>query len=435
MDTNERLFAGGGRSLDRNLLIFFSIAFFARLLERLGYWLGLAAKQLSFDDYPLTEWLINYQGGFFRRGLTGSILLWLWQSFRLPPALVIVTVSFSVFLALGVYLWMKAKGKVPRWTLFTTPLLGYPVFVNGIMLRKDIFMVLFIALSLELITSKRFRGGDWIAGLLMSFLVLSHEVSFFLGFLILVCVVVLREFITFAQSRNIGEQSQGFVAILSINSQKLVWLLMPIVSFIVVALRGRATNATTSAIASSWKSAYNPSLSFPGAGGAIGWLSKSLQEGVQCSKGTFAMTVYGVPYWIIILLAIISGIMLLAAAISAASPVRAWFFALSALLEFLFMSPIFYTTCDHGRWVILALMISFILSIQVPLAWQEQVARLTQFPDQLRDFRVPPVLAPLGLAFWGLSVVIWCPFGAPIAVLLQIYFYLRLFGFIPRLSL
>jgi hypothetical protein len=435
MDTNERLFAGGGRSLDRNLLIFFSIAFFARLLERLGYWLGLAAKQLSFDDYPLTEWLINYQGGFFRRGLTGSILLWLWQSFRLPPALVIVAVSFSVFLALGVYLWMKAKGKVPRWTLFTTPLLGYPVFVNGIMLRKDIFMVLFIALSLELITSKRFRGGDWIAGLLMSFLVLSHEVSFFLGFLILVCVVVLREFITFAQSRNIGEQSQGFVAILSINSQKLVWLLMPIVSFIVVALRGRASNATTSAIASSWKSAYNPSLSFPGAGGAIGWLSKSLQDGIQCSKGTFAMTVYGVPYWIIILLAIISGIMLLAAAISAASPVRAWFFALSALLEFLFMSPIFYTTCDHGRWVILALMIAFILSIQVPLAWQEQVARLTQFPDQLRDFRVPPVLAPLGLAFWGLSVVIWCPFGAPIAVLLQIYFYLRLFGFIPRLSL
>ena len=431
----NRFFAAGGRNLNRNLLIFFAVAFFARLLERLGYWLGLAANQLTFEDYTLTEWLVNYQGGFFRRGLTGSILLWLWQSFRLPPALVIVAISLSVFLALGVYLWIKAKGKVPRWTLFTTPLLGYPVFINGIMLRKDIFMVLFIAICLELVISRRFRGSDWLAGLLMSLIILSHEVSFFLGFLLLVCVVVLRESVGLARPLNVEGPSQGFNSFLLYKSRKLCWLLMPLVSFIVVAIRGPASSATTSAIASSWRSAYSTSVAFPGASGAISWLSKSLQDGIACSKGTFAMTVYGVPYWIIILLAIISGVTLISAAISSMSPVRAWFFAVSALVEFLFASPVFYTTCDHGRWVILSLMIAFILSIQVPLVWQEHVARLTRFPAQLREFKVPPILAPLGLAFWGLSVVIWCPTGAPIGLLLQFYFYLRLFGFIPRLSL
>lgn len=82
----------------------------------------------------------------------------------------------------------------------------------------------------------------------------------------------------------------------------------------------------------------------------------------------------------------------------------------------------------------MSLMVAFLLSIQVPSTWQDQIAKWTQFPERLRLIVVPSWFAPLGLAFWGLSVVIWAPYGASIAFFMQVYFYLRLFGIIPKLG-
>lgn len=421
----------GERSPHRYLLFFFAFAFSARLSERLGYWFGMATKQMTFDDYMITEWLINYQGGYLRRGLIGSVILWLWEQFRLPPVTVIFCLSLAAFAALSIYLWNLSRGLVPRWVLFTTPLLGYPVFINGIMLRKDIFIALVIAAVFNLLIHRRFRGSDWVAALIFSLLILSHEVSFFLAFPALCCIVFLREYADIL-ARNQGPE---VFRPKSLISPRFISLLIPLFTFLSVALRAPARPEAIAAIASAWKSAYKPSLPFPGPAGAIAWLSKPLEEGIACSKGTFAMTVHGIPYWLIIVLAIVSGIVLLGSVLSIASLVRAWFFVISSTLGYVFMFPVFYATCDHGRWVILTLMIGFILSLEIPLQWQESVMPIIRFPSQLQTFVFPSWLAPLGLLFWGLSVVIWCPTGAPIALILQIYFYLRVFGLIPKISL
>lgn len=419
------------RRLNRFLLAFFVVAFLARLCERLGYWLGMAAKPMTFNDYTITEWLINYQGGFLRRGLMGSLVLSLWEHFRVPPVQIIVVLCLAAFATLAFYLWHLAKDQVPRWVLFTTPLLGYPVFINGIMLRKDILVALAITVIFHLFIRSRFKGADWIAALIFSLLVLTHEVSFFLAFPALCCTILLRSY-----ANRLSKQSdlQKFHAHF-LTVPEFACLLMPLFTFLVVATQGPALPNSIDSIASAWRSAYNPSLPFPGPAGAIAWLAKPLQDGIACSKGTFAMLVHGVPYWLIVVLSIVSGIILLASTLAIVSPIRAWFFALAATLAYIFMLPIFYATCDHGRWVILTLLVAFVLSLQVPLHWQDMAAKLTHFPKSLETFVLPYWFAPLGLLFWGLSVVIWCPTGAPVALILQVYFYSRVLGILPKLSM
>jgi hypothetical protein len=421
------------------LLVVFGIAFVARFLDRLNWWLHLAFSPLNFNHYPFTEWLINYQGGLNRRGLPGSVLLWLWQTFHIPPQLCIVILCFASYIALVVYVWKKSKDKFARWALLTTPLLGYPVYINGIMMRKDIFMVLVIAIAGELFIKKRFKGSDLIACVLLSFLVLSHELSFFMGFLIWIPVLLLREYFSLPLGASTFSRSSNWLmwvlAILRSILPRLVWLILPMATFAVILLQGKASISSASAIADSWRSAYDPTLAFPGAAGGIAWLASDTKDFVSMSTDTAKMIVFGVPYSLVIILSIVTGIFFIAAVFSRYSRTRSWFFVGCALIQFIIMLPLFYVACDHGRWVVLSLMMAFLLAIQVPLDWQEQLVKYSGLSEKIMNLSVPDWVAPLGLAFWGLSVVIWCPLGAPIGIFAQIYFYLRVSGFIPKIAI
>lgn len=428
----------GGR-FTNHLLIFFSIAFVARFFDRLGWWLHLALTPLNFNDYPFTEWLINYQGGLNRRGLPGSFLLWLWQFFHVPPQLSIAIICFLSYTLFSIYVWKKSKGKFARWALLTTPLLGYPIYINGIMMRKDIFMLLIVAIAGELFISKRFKGSDLVACLLLSLQMFSHELLFFVGFLIWVPVLLMREYFGFEPSAFMFSQSGNrlmrALAILRGILPRLVWLILPVASFTIILLQGKASISSTFAIANSWKSAYDPKLAFPGAAGGIAWLASDTKDFISLSRDTAKMVVFGVPYSLIVILSIITGIFLIAAVFSRYSCTRACFFVNCALLQFVIMLPLFYVACDHGRWVVLSLIMAFLLTIQVPLDWQAKLVKRSGFYEKLMSLKVPDWIAPVGLAFWGLSVVIWCPLGAPIAVIAQLYFVLRVTGILPKIAM
>ncbi len=211
----------------------------------------------------------------------------------------------------------------------------------------------------------------------------------------------------------------------------LTWLVLPLLSLAAV-LWFRGTNSRVQAIAQSWRGAFDPGVLFPGPQGAIAWLSLPAEKYIADSQGVLAELHYGVPLWLIVLLASVSGVVLLAAVIGRQSRIRAWFFVAAALLQFLCMAPVFFSAWDHGRWVILCLMSAFILAIEIPLDWQQTWASLSRFPPRLQAVVLPVWIAPVGFAFWGIQVVSWSVYGwlasAPVGLLLQVYFYLRTLG-------
>ena len=63
---------------------FLSIFFFTSIV--VGSFLNmLSNKTYQYDSWTIGEWLINYQGGFVRRGLSGETIYFLSNSLKISP--------------------------------------------------------------------------------------------------------------------------------------------------------------------------------------------------------------------------------------------------------------------------------------------------------------------------------------------------------------
>ena len=98
----------------------------------------------SYKDDIICEWLINYEGGAIRRGLTGQILYWLYQIHPYPVADAIVCIFFFgvIFLVILLVRMFINRG----WSLFLLP---FPAFLytffgyRFLISRRDAWMLLF----------------------------------------------------------------------------------------------------------------------------------------------------------------------------------------------------------------------------------------------------------------------------------------------------
>ena len=98
-------------------------------------------------------------------------------------------ILYAVF---SVYLWLRSAGIVPRWVLLSTPLLGYPVFIDRILIRKDLLVLLLLAWAVRLICSQRQPWHGFLAGLVLAVGILSHEVIAFLALPSFSALILLR---------------------------------------------------------------------------------------------------------------------------------------------------------------------------------------------------------------------------------------------------
>ena len=87
----------------------------------------IGLHKLFVDGIPadvITEWLINYQGGFVRRGLTGEVLLQICSLWNIPIVWLVVGVYFiGVLILTGILI--KVSRKIPGLLY----LLPYPIFL------------------------------------------------------------------------------------------------------------------------------------------------------------------------------------------------------------------------------------------------------------------------------------------------------------------
>lgn len=120
------------------LINMFMIGYTAITIGR--YVVHTIVEGLRFNSWGITDYLINYQGGFIRRGLLGEIIFQLTQCTGLDPRVFIIFISYTT-LAFFVYILVKKinKEQLCWWIL---PL-NICLFGAGF-IRKDFLCMLFV---------------------------------------------------------------------------------------------------------------------------------------------------------------------------------------------------------------------------------------------------------------------------------------------------
>ncbi|MDE6392983.1 MAG: hypothetical protein K2L59_06930 [Muribaculaceae bacterium] len=133
----------------------------------------------GINYWQFTEWLINYQGGFVRRGLIGDGLWRLCDMTGAGPRYIVSLVSLGLYGSLLYYFFRKFREKhLCWWLLGSTLMFGYVDYV----IRKDFLLIWCYVACLLLLKEKDpavwRRAG---AGVLMVFCMFVHEAFLFFG--------------------------------------------------------------------------------------------------------------------------------------------------------------------------------------------------------------------------------------------------------------
>lgn len=313
----------------------------------------------SVESWNITEFLINYQGGFVRRGLLGEIILWMYHSLGLHPYWVIMGISFLAYFSLiffFLYHFIKQ-----RYTLFFLPFiffLGNPI-LNDFWVRKDCLLLLcFIGVIYFLM-----RGGKWkmIPVTILSVLgLLIHEALAL--FLIPILFLILFN--------DHKKNAKNRVSSVILN-------LLPILGTLGAVMIYRGNWDTAKQIWDSWKEIsfpVEPDLrdKIPASVHAISWpIKETLQLVEESVFRNFKNHIYAPLAWII-------AIFLTYWILSNTEKVHFPFFLseqkqidkirISHFLIFQLISliPLFAIGADYGRWIFYWTTSSFALFILIP---------------------------------------------------------------------
>jgi hypothetical protein len=329
----------------------------------------------SVESWNITEFLINYQGGFVRRGLPGEIILWLYHTLGWSPYWVIMSISFLTYVSLCFFFFYHFIKR--GYTLFFFPFvffLGNPVF-NDFWVRKDCLLLLFFIGSMYFLV----HGGKWklIWVNLFSILgILCHESLAF--FLIPVLTMYLYH------ENKIRTKFPFYRTFMS-----LIPILSALVSVIIFC--GNWTTATQ--IWNSWQEISFPiepeaKNKIPGAVHAISWpINESVELVGKSVFSNFKYHIYAplvwiiaifLTYWILSNTGKVPSPLLLSEQKEIDKP------RISNFLIFQWMAliPIFVIGADYGRWIFYWTASSFALFILIPAKKAE-----TLFPAFISKIR------------------------------------------------
>jgi hypothetical protein len=110
------------------------------------------------DSFQMTEWLINYSGGFVRRGLAGTILMEFSRATGVQANHLAIAVSLVSYLTLGIWLLRRAAPSMPAIVILSCVAIGFPAYQDGIV-RKDCFGLLIFILCASFASG---RSAPWI---------------------------------------------------------------------------------------------------------------------------------------------------------------------------------------------------------------------------------------------------------------------------------
>ena len=244
------------QTLLNTAFMLFLLALFVRFIKQFF-------STYSYESWYISEFLINYQGGFVRRGLIGEILFFFVKNFTINVEWTIKIISLICFAAVCVFFVRSFLKK--GYSLYILPLcffLGGAILSNN-WIRKDYLCLCCLIPILWLYNKDNLSilVKYLIINVLAVFIILNHEVFAFFALPILFLLL-------FNQHKSKGTLQSIVLSLLC---------LLPCILAFLLTLVKHGDNEIAQAIWNSWCTLFNQEISevkYQSAIGAIGWTSK-----------------------------------------------------------------------------------------------------------------------------------------------------------------
>ena len=153
-----------------SLLFFFSIVY-------------LFQKHTVGNDSTISEWLINYQGGFTKRGLIGQLSIFLADFLKLDLRQSILGFQIFIiglyFISLFIFFRNVKLNKIILLSIFTPIFILYPIAEIEVLARKEVFIFLIFIFYVQL-NSELFQNLFKLIFLPISILIWEPVIFYFL---------------------------------------------------------------------------------------------------------------------------------------------------------------------------------------------------------------------------------------------------------------
>lgn len=328
----------------------------------------------DFEGWDFSEWLINYEGGFVRRGLTGEILFFFVRNLNVDLEWAIKIFCLFCFIVVAVFFVKSFMKK--GYSLYILPLhffLGAHVVDWVYWYKRDHLMFILLILTLygfSKIKKQSFR--ILIINLLLGVGLLVHEAFFFFS-------VPFLFLLFFENYKNKGIIKSILLAILSLSPTLIIF-------FITVIFHGDLETAQS--IWNSWVDVSNLQAASltehsHGALSSIGWSSK------WAFRMHFAKNFLSVDLWVSSLLfwcvslptiyyIVTNALFVFRKNKNIFSNTDKTLLSAILLFQFIFLIPMFtILSCDMGRIIFYWIASSFAIFLLIP---KEKIIKLFPVP-------------------------------------------------------
>lgn len=300
------------------------------------------------ESWQLTEWLINYAGGFVRRGLTGALIQMFSETSGIRANLVAIIWSTACYLALAVWFLRRSSQTFPVILILSCVVMGFPAYQDCI-LRKDCLGLLLLLGCLKVDNSRLPRPLAIVAiNLLAGAAILCHEAFVFYS---------LPALVLFTRRDDAPLSGRSLL--------RRGLPLLPAVAGFALASVHHGTPAIAEAVNHSWLPLWrvidpaNPHLETPSAAiEALGWTS---QQGLSVAVTMLTSGFYQPLAWLFVFA--VSFTLMVLFTDRDAAPALATKTKVTAILlaQLVFISPLFLLGFDYGRWLFLWVASSMML--------------------------------------------------------------------------
>ena len=309
-----------------------------------AFLLGLSACVLTslgvynvhqHSDWAVGDWLINYAGGFVRRGLTGSLAL-LAAPLHIPPPVFILCLQLCLYVVILTVVWRllrQVQWTVPLLALVFSPAtLQFPLMDPNFAFRKEI---LFFALLSTVLWQLRMHSSAAVILPTLCFggalCVLSHE-----------ALLVFFPYLFAALWLGLPR-----------TQRPLTWAVLPAV-IAGIAVFAVSTHPGTAATAKAVCSSLGGTLTDPPSGlcgGAIAYLARSSSDARGDVQRVAVAEHYGRIMPVLILLSLLPVTLQLRALWEAGQRRQVRIIATAALLSIAGSIGLFLYGTDWTRWI------------------------------------------------------------------------------------
>jgi hypothetical protein len=203
--------------IQRNFFVIFII--FSSLIFAISKFYSFYS---NYSDWQYADWLINYQGGFVRRGFIGEVLFNIHQIFYIKLDILIFFFVSSLYLLFSYFLFKSLKylenSNIDLLILFSPGFFLYPIMNTEVIGRKEIlFLCIFSSL---IFLEKKINQNIILPLFIVAITILSLSHSAFIFYAPFFCVL----FILIKKNRNL-EISPIEIFIISSSFFLLVFLI------------------------------------------------------------------------------------------------------------------------------------------------------------------------------------------------------------------